>query len=71
MPRPQMTKRRLEILKLTARGYTTEETGKILGISYQTVKNTLAKTRKVLKASDTTQAIIKCLKYGYFHLKDL
>jgi DNA-binding CsgD family transcriptional regulator len=71
MPRPIMTKRRLEILRLTAIGYNTEEAASILGLSSHTVKHTLAQTRKILRVPNTTRAIIVCLKYGYLHLRDL
>ena len=71
MPRPAITKRRVEMLRLAAIGYNTEETASILGLSYQTVKNTLAKIRKILRAPTTTRAIIICLKYGHLHLRDL
>ena len=63
-----MTPRRLEVLRLTAAGYTEEEIGVRLGISRGTVKQHLSDVRALLNAANSTHAVVVALQEGILDL---
>ncbi len=62
---PSFTKRELEVIRLLARGLSTDEVSKELNISIQTVfthrKNILRKS----KAKNTSELVAECIRKGY------
>ncbi len=62
---PSFTKRELDVIKLLARGLSTDEISKELNISIQTVfthrKNILRKS----KAKNTSELVAECVRKGY------
>ena len=55
----QLTRRQNEILRLAAQGLRNQEIAAQLGISYQTVKNTLKRVYSKLEARNRIEAILK------------
>ena len=55
----QLTRRQDEILRLAAQGLRNQEIAAQLGISYQTVKNTLKRVYSKLEARNRIEAILK------------
>ena len=55
----QLTRRQNEILRLAAQGLKNQEIAAQLGISYQTVKNTLKRVYSKLEARNRIEAILK------------
>ena len=58
-----LTPRRLEVLKLVARGLTNREIGQVLGISSYTVKSHLAALFETLDVSNRTEAAFALQQY--------
>lgn len=59
------TTRQLEILALSAQGFTREEIGQQMGYSPWTVKRRLDELRELVEARNTSQAIVTCIARGY------
>lgn len=57
-----LSKREIECLVWVSRGKTSYETGKILGIAEQVVKNYLTTIKKKLNASNRTHAVVIALE---------
>ena len=62
-----LTPRRLEVLKLVARGLTNREIGQVLGISSYTVKSHLAALFETLDVSNRTEAAFALQQYEETH----
>ena len=62
-----LTPRRLEVLKLVARGLTNREIGQVLGISSYTVKSHLAALFETLDVSNRTEAAFALQQYEESH----
>lgn len=67
MPSPieKLTDRELEVLTLTAKGYTNKAIGFQLSISDRTVQGHLAKTFNKLQASSRTEAVMRAVSLGW------
>ncbi|WP_274627891.1 helix-turn-helix transcriptional regulator [Arvimicrobium flavum] len=63
-PRPAVTQRELDCLKLTANGYTSEEIAVILGLSVHTANQYLTKVTLKLNALNRVHAVAKALRLG-------
>jgi len=61
----QLTDRELEVLSLTARGYTNKAIGMQLGISDRTVQGHLAHIFDKLQASSRTEAVMRAVSLGW------
>jgi NarL family two-component system response regulator LiaR len=59
-----LTERELEILSLTAKGYTNKAIGSRLGISDRTVQNHLANIFGKLQAASRTEAVMRAVSLG-------
>lgn len=53
----QLTSREIEIIKYTAKGHTSKEIAKIVGLEYRTVQAYLSNIRKKVKAKNIAHAI--------------
>lgn len=62
MTNGSLTKREIETLVWISKGKTSYETGKILGICEQVVKNYLENIKKKLNASNRTHAVVIALE---------
>ncbi len=60
-----LTERELEVLKLTARGYTNKAIGVQLGISDRTVQGHLAHIFNKLQAASRTEAVMRAVSLGW------
>jgi len=69
--RRRLTPREVEVIEYRSSGFTTAEVGTILGISSNIVKSESGYAFKKLRASNLTQALMQCLKQGYFTINDL
>jgi len=61
---PELSARQLEVLQLVAKGFTNGETGKILGISVNVVKDHLKLIFDQLNAASRTEAVATALSLG-------
>ncbi len=61
MPVEELTERELDVLRLTARGYTNKAIGVQLGISDRTVQGHLAKIFDKLQAESRTEAVMRAV----------
>lgn len=61
---PVMSRRELECLKLTSRGYTSEEIAKLLKLSVHTANQYLTQTTQKLDAVNRMHAVAKALRLG-------
>lgn len=61
---PQMSRREIECLKLTSRGYTSEEIAKLLKLSVHTANQYLTQTTQKLNAVNRMHAVAKALRMG-------
>jgi DNA-binding NarL/FixJ family response regulator len=61
----QLTERELEVLALTAKGYTNKAIGVQLGISDRTVQGHLAHIFNKLQASSRTEAVMRAVSLGW------
>ncbi|HWQ83094.1 MAG TPA: response regulator transcription factor [Anaerolineales bacterium] len=61
----QLTDRELEVLSLTAKGYTNKAIGMQLGISDRTVQGHLAHIFDKLQASSRTEAVMRAVSLGW------
>lgn len=61
---PAMSRRELECLKLTSRGYTSEEIAKLLKLSVHTANQYLTQTTQKLNAVNRMHAVAKALRLG-------
>jgi DNA-binding NarL/FixJ family response regulator len=59
-----LTDRELQILTLTAKGFTNKAIGALLGISDRTVQNHLANTFQKLNAESRTEAVMRAVSLG-------
>jgi len=59
-----LTDRELQILTLTAKGFTNKAIGKQLGISDRTVQNHLANIFQKLNAESRTEAVMRAVSLG-------
>ena len=59
-----LTERELEVLRLTAKGYTNKAIGAQLSISDRTVQGHLAKTYAKLNAASRTEAVMRGVTWG-------
>lgn len=64
-PIERLTDRELEVLRLTAKGYTNKAMGLQLGISDRTVQGHLAKVFGKLQASSRTEAVMRAVSLGW------
>lgn len=62
-----LTPRRLEVLRLVARGLTNREIGRVLGISCYTVKSHLAALFEALDVTNRTEAAFALQRYEAAH----
>jgi NarL family two-component system response regulator LiaR len=60
-----LTDRELEVLRLTARGFTNKAIGAELSISDRTVQGHLAKVYNKLRASSRTEAVMRAVALGW------
>jgi len=67
----ELTPRELEVLKLTARGYSAREIAGRLYLSERTVQGHLASAYEKLGVNSRTKAIAKALKLGLLRAEDL
>jgi len=65
VPVEQLTDRELEVLALTAKGYTNKAIGVQLGISDRTVQGHLAKIFNKLHAESRTEAVMRAVSLGW------
>lgn len=70
MPRPALTRRETEILKLVVKGLINREIADILGVSVSTVKNQLNTLFAKLDVTDRTEAATAALQRGIVQLDD-
>lgn len=61
---PAMSRREIECLKLTSRGYTSEEIAKLLKLSVHTANQYLTQTTQKLNAVNRMHAVAKALRLG-------
>ena len=61
---PSMSRREIECLKLTSRGYTSEEIAKLLKLSVHTANQYLTQTTQKLNAVNRMHAVAKALRLG-------
>lgn len=61
---PSMSRREVECLKLTSRGYTSEEIAKLLKLSVHTTNQYLTQTTQKLNAVNRMHAVAKALRLG-------
>lgn len=64
-PVKELTDREMEVLQLTARGYTNKAIGIQLGISDRTVQGHLAHIFNKLQASSRTEAVMRAVALGW------
>lgn len=64
-PVQELTDREMEVLQLTARGYTNKAIGVQLGISDRTVQGHLAHIFDKLQASSRTEAVMRAVSLGW------
>ncbi len=64
-PVERLTNRELEVLALTAKGYTNKAIGVQLGISDRTVQGHLAKIFSKLQAESRTEAVMRAVSLGW------
>jgi DNA-binding NarL/FixJ family response regulator len=64
-PFERLTDRELEVLELTAKGYTNKAIGVQLGISDRTVQGHLAKIFDKLHAASRTEAVMRAVSLGW------
>ena len=64
-PVERLTNRELEVLALTAKGYTNKAIGVQLGISDRTVQGHLAKIFNKLQAESRTEAVMRAVSLGW------
>jgi DNA-binding NarL/FixJ family response regulator len=62
--RQALTPREIEVLRLTARGYTNQQIARALHISLSTVKKHLRSVVSKLEVSDRTQATVRAIELG-------
>lgn len=65
VPIENLTDRELEVLELTAKGYTNKAIGVQLGISDRTVQGHLAKIFNKLHAESRTEAVMRAVSLGW------
>ncbi|MQY66033.1 MAG: hypothetical protein GH147_06075 [Clostridia bacterium] len=65
IPRANLTKREVKVLKLVASGKTNKEIAKKLFISEKTVKNHLNHIYRKLGVKNRAQAVVEALKRDY------
>ena len=63
-----LTERQVEVLTLIARGETTREVGRRLGISHKTVNNHLGIAYQRLETANLTQAVLRAARLGIIDL---
>lgn len=68
---PKLSPRRLQIMKLAARGLTNEEIAAELYLSTNTIKTQMAITFKTLRARNRCHAVALCLAYGLVEVREL
>lgn len=61
---PSMSRRELECLKLTSKGYTSEEIARLLKLSVHTANQYLTQTTQKLNAVNRMHAVAKALRLG-------
>ena len=67
-PRPHISRREEEVLRLMATGVSIPEAARRLYISVKTVKNHLSSIYQKLDAHDRAQAVLKAVRMGIIHL---
>jgi DNA-binding NarL/FixJ family response regulator len=67
-PRPLLSRREEEVLRLMATGVSIPEAGRRLYISVKTVKNHLSSIYQKLDCHDRAQAVLKAVRMGLVHL---
>ncbi|MBI5053133.1 MAG: response regulator transcription factor [Chloroflexi bacterium] len=65
LPVESLTERELEVLRLTAKGYTNKAIGVELSISDRTVQGHLAKIYDKLNAASRTEAVMRAVSLGW------
>jgi DNA-binding NarL/FixJ family response regulator len=61
---PELSPRRMEALKLTARGFTHKQTGRLMGCTEKTIEAHLIAVRKAWNVSSTIEAAVMAAKRG-------
>ena len=67
-PRPHISRREEEVLRLMATGVSIPEAARRLYISVKTVKNHLSSIYQKLDAHDRAQAVLKAVRMGIIHI---
>lgn len=65
-----LSERHLEVLRLAAHGYTAQQIGSKLFISFRTVRAHLREIRDRLGAQNTTHAVAICIARGLLRYND-
>lgn len=69
-PLHPLSTREMEVLSHVTQGMSNKEIARLLGISYQTVKNHVTSILRKLRVDDRTQAAVYALRRGWFRLYD-
>ena len=64
---PKLTERQIEVLRLAAKGFTSQDIGSILAISQNSVKNHLKLIYQRLEVSTRAEAIAVAMHDGILH----
>jgi len=71
MYNPSLTKRRLEVLHLLAKGYSNEEIGKELELSAHTIKAHIGALIRYFKVKSRFEVVTSALKAKIIFIEDL
>ncbi len=67
----KLTSRELQVLTLTAAGFSDKEIGEMLYVSMNTVHNHVLRIRAKLNAKSRTQAVVKALKNALLSFEEI
>ena len=67
----KLTSRELQVLTLTAAGFSDKEIGEMLYVSMNTVHNHVLRIRAKLNAKSRTQAVVKALKNDLLSFEEI
>ena len=67
----KLTSRELQVLTLTAAGFSDKEIGEMLYVSMNTVHNHVLRIRAKLDAKSRTQAAVRALKKGLLSFEEI
>jgi DNA-binding CsgD family transcriptional regulator len=60
----KLTDRELQVISLASHGKSNEQIAQALGVEKETIKSHVKNARRKLQASNCTQAVAKCLRFG-------